>query len=112
MTSLAEILNRVSTAAYQASASEAGPTNGNGSGPGDGAPEGAAPEGEADGRGRGRGDRRRRVQGGLGLESHARHDARAGDAARAYAAPVTREGTVIPHRPTPARHSPLDFKGT
>jgi molecular chaperone DnaK len=40
MTALAETLQRISTAAYQASASEAGPTNG--SGDGDGAGDGAA----------------------------------------------------------------------
>jgi molecular chaperone DnaK len=52
MTALAETLNRISTAAYQASASEAGPTNGSGEdgeGPGAGAGEGAAGDGEAAG---------------------------------------------------------------
>jgi molecular chaperone DnaK len=54
MTALAETLNRVSTAAYQAASSEAGPTNGAdgeggaGEAGGDGAGEGA-PEGEAEG---------------------------------------------------------------
>ena len=48
MTALAETLNRVSTAAYQASASEAGPTNGSGEdGEGPAGGEGAAGEGQA-----------------------------------------------------------------
>ncbi|HEX2468981.1 MAG TPA: Hsp70 family protein, partial [Candidatus Limnocylindrales bacterium] len=54
MTALAETLNRISTAAYQASASEAGPTNGSGEdgeGPAAGAGEGAAGDGEAAGEG-------------------------------------------------------------
>jgi molecular chaperone DnaK len=45
---LAETINRVSTAAYQASASEAGADGANGSGEGDGQGEGAA-AGEAEG---------------------------------------------------------------
>jgi molecular chaperone DnaK len=54
MTALAETLNRVSTAAYQASASEAGPTNGadggeSAGGEADEGAEGAAGEGEAEG---------------------------------------------------------------
>jgi molecular chaperone DnaK len=50
MTSLAEILNRVSTAAYQASAAEAGSTNGSGDGTGDGAgPSAGEGEGAAEG---------------------------------------------------------------
>ncbi|HET8785565.1 MAG TPA: Hsp70 family protein, partial [Candidatus Limnocylindrales bacterium] len=55
MTALAETLQRVSTAAYQASASESGPTNGSGeggAGTGDGA---AAGDGSADGAGAGEG---------------------------------------------------------
>jgi molecular chaperone DnaK len=53
MTSLAETLNRVSTAAYQAAASDAGPTDGTSAGEGDagdgtGATDGAA-EGEVEG---------------------------------------------------------------
>jgi hypothetical protein len=50
MTSLAEILNRVSTAAYQASAAEAGSTNGSGDGTGDGAGPSAG-DGEGAGEG-------------------------------------------------------------
>jgi molecular chaperone DnaK len=50
MTALAETLNRVSTAAYQASASEAGPTNGSG------AEGGAADEGTGAGEGGTAGD--------------------------------------------------------
>jgi molecular chaperone DnaK len=46
MTSLAEILQRVSTAAYQASASEAGPTNGSSEG---GEPGGESESGDAAG---------------------------------------------------------------
>ncbi len=42
MTALAETLQRVSTAAYQASASEAGRTDGSGDGSSDGAGEGSA----------------------------------------------------------------------
>jgi molecular chaperone DnaK len=51
-TALAETLQRVSTAAYQASASEAGPTNGSdgagdgGAGAGEGAGEAGTPEGD------------------------------------------------------------------
>ena len=64
MTALAETLQRVSTAAYQA-ASSAG-DSGNGSTDGTGAAGGEAAEGEA--ALAGRGDRRRRIQGGLGLD--------------------------------------------
>ena len=69
MTALVETLQRVSTAAYQASASEAGPTDGADDGSSNGAGDGGA---GADRRGRrgharGRGSRRGRVQGGLGL---------------------------------------------
>jgi molecular chaperone DnaK len=46
MTALAETLNRVSTAAYQASASEAGPTNGS---DGEGGPGGSGGPGEGEG---------------------------------------------------------------
>ena len=67
MTALAETLNRVSTAAYQASAAEAGATNGS-SDDGEGA-DGSGEAGAADGtrRKRGRRGSRGRVQGGLGL---------------------------------------------
>ena len=53
MNALMETLTRVSTAAYQASASEAGPTNGAGGGDGAGArPRAKAPAAAPDGRGR------------------------------------------------------------
>ncbi len=47
-TALAEVLQRVSTAAYQAAASQPGAADGDGAGPGPGAPDeqGATPEGE------------------------------------------------------------------
>ena len=67
MTALAETLQRVSTAAYQASAAESGPTDGAGDGSSNGAGGDGDPDGRATARPRSRrGSRRRRVQGGLG----------------------------------------------
>jgi molecular chaperone DnaK len=65
MTALAETLQRISTAAYQASASEAGPTNGSGEGEGagDGAGAGSAGEGSADGAGSGDAEGEEAVEG-------------------------------------------------
>jgi molecular chaperone DnaK len=56
MTALAETLQRISTAAYQASASEAGPTNGSGDGDGAGDGDGGAGEGEGSAEGAASGD--------------------------------------------------------
>ena len=68
MAALVETLQRVSTAAYQASASEAGPTDGADDGSSNGAGDGGADEGRGRrGHARGRGSRRGRVQGGLTL---------------------------------------------
>ena len=47
MTSLAETLNRVSTAAYQASAADAGPTNGSSDGSADGTGDGSSGSADA-----------------------------------------------------------------
>ena len=73
MTSLAEVLQRVSTAAYQAAASAAGESD-NGSSNGTG---GTVPSGRRRGPGRRR-DGRRRVQGGLGLRVLAEQERPAG----------------------------------
>ena len=75
MAALVETLQRVSTAAYQASASEAGPTDGADDGSSNGAGDGGAGEGRGRrGRARRRGSRRGRVQGGLGFRVRRRSE--------------------------------------